>query len=609
MFPDISILLLLLNNLSIFIVLFAGYGLLNGYLEKYRPVQRQIFLGIFFGLVAIGSMYVKIPVVEGVIVDQRNAIVALSGAFGGPVSAIFSAFIAASYRTYLGGVGVLSGAVGVCVAGLIGAVLFRFRKDTDGVLKYAVGSLIVVLCILPGFLLVGDLEYGWALLKRVALPFGMAIYIGLFFGSLVLAREDRRHSIEIENKRSEERYKNLFESSEISIWNEDFTDVYDWLQQLRQEGVTDLRQYFAENSHVPMELVRMIKIDDVNRATLRLYNAHSREEFENSITKVFTEETIKTVEDVFCAIWAGSKSFRAKTTQYTLDGEELEVILSMPIPDHREGFHSLPVSILDITEHKRAEDARDEALREAERANQAKSEFLATMSHELRTPLNAILGFSDILSQQYFGPLGAVKYEEYAKDIHSSGELLLELVNDLLDISTIEAGEKYLTLEPLEVSQIISDSVAIIEEKALLAGIHLSTDFPMDLQPMYADKRALRQILLNLLSNAVKFTPSGGAVTISATQDKKSTNIFVSDTGDGIPDEIMGDIINPFVRAESDPHKADKGWGLGLAIANSLIELHEGTLVIKSKVGEGTTIKVTFANYMEQSPDAQLNSG
>ncbi len=235
------------------------------------------------------------------------------------------------------------------------------------------------------------------------------------------------------------------------------------------------------------------------------------------------------------------------------------------------------------------------AKEESEQASRAKSEFLASMSHELRTPLNAILGFADILSHQYFGPIDD-KYREYAGDIYSSGEHLLTLVNEILDLSTIEAGKQSLVKDKLYAQEIIAECVRIVGEKAYNSGIKLITEVSDDLPPLYADRRATKQILINLLSNAVKFTPTGGKITVSAKASKRNMTLKITDTGRGIPAEKLPNLTDPFTQVDGDPYLAEKGWGLGLSITKSLIDLHDGTLDIKSEVGEGTTVTVTFPN-------------
>lgn len=246
----------------------------------------------------------------------------------------------------------------------------------------------------------------------------------------------------------------------------------------------------------------------------------------------------------------------------------------------------------DITESKRAEFDRLNALENAKQANKAKSEFLAAMSHELRTPLNAILGFSDIINRELLGPMGNEKYVEYAQDIRTSGEYLLSLVNDLLDISSIEAGKTTLTMGPLDVANVIEESVNLIIDKARENGIELQTAVSDSPAPVYADRRAVRQIILNLLTNALKYTTTGGRVTISASGQEGYAVIQIADTGVGIPANRLSELTTPFTRVQSDPYKRIEGWGLGLAITKSLIELHDGKLFIDSIVGEGTTVTV-----------------
>lgn len=248
----------------------------------------------------------------------------------------------------------------------------------------------------------------------------------------------------------------------------------------------------------------------------------------------------------------------------------------------------------DITEQIEAEKQRDTALNEAQRANMAKSRFLANMSHDLRTPLNAILGFSDILREQLLGPLENRRYREYADDIHNSASYLLELVNDLLDISSIEAGKTKLFLEPIAVPDLIEDCFQNFIARAREKRLTVSIDVPRDLPTMVADKRALKQILLNLITNAIKFTPAEGTISIRAGLTESETRITIADTGPGIESERLPMITNPFTRGERNPLDSEKGWGLGLAIAKALVDLHEGRLEIDSVVGEGTSITISL---------------
>jgi two-component system, cell cycle sensor histidine kinase PleC len=235
-----------------------------------------------------------------------------------------------------------------------------------------------------------------------------------------------------------------------------------------------------------------------------------------------------------------------------------------------------------------AEKYADEKTR-AEEANQAKSKFLANMSHELRTPLNAIIGFSEIMESGMFGPLGTDKYKEYCCDIHQSGQYLLDVINDILDMSKIEAGRIRIDPEVIELEPFLNDSMRVVSGRANDKRLQLTARIGEGLR-LRADNRLLKQIVLNLLSNAVKFTPEGGRVTIRARATGGWVSIAIADTGIGIPAEALARLGRAFEQVESQLTKSHQGSGLGLAIAKSLIELHRGTMRIRSTLGRGTMV-------------------
>jgi two-component system cell cycle sensor histidine kinase PleC len=233
----------------------------------------------------------------------------------------------------------------------------------------------------------------------------------------------------------------------------------------------------------------------------------------------------------------------------------------------------------------------------AESANKAKSEFLANMSHELRTPLNAINGFSEIMMNEMFGPLGDQRYKGYSHDIHSSGQHLLALINDILDMSKIEAGKMNLKFEPMHLEDVAEDAVRLVRNRAEAAGLTLNIDFPQ-LPEIEADYRAVKQVLLNLLSNAIKFTPRAGSVTVRAEVRRDPfgdlVKVSVTDTGIGIAKEDLARLAKPFEQVESQFSKTTQGTGLGLALTKSLITMHDGALEMHSTPGEGTTVSFTL---------------
>ncbi len=246
----------------------------------------------------------------------------------------------------------------------------------------------------------------------------------------------------------------------------------------------------------------------------------------------------------------------------------------------------------EVSERKRMGEDLRRALIDAEHANRAKSEFLATMSHELRTPLNAISGFSEMMLGQYFGSLGSEKYSEYAGDIRNSSQHLLQLVNDILDLSTIEAGKQKIDLENILIADVIADCAPIISGMANTKAIHFDVLYDSDVRPIFADRRALKQILLNLLSNAVKYTPEEGTVALSIKVIDDNHRIRVSDTGIGVPLDKIDSLTEPFTQIKGNAYLAKDGSGLGLSIVKSLVELHHGTLSISSEAGNGLAVDV-----------------
>ena len=292
----------------------------------------------------------------------------------------------------------------------------------------------------------------------------------------------------------------------------------------------------------------------------------------------------------------------------TRDGGYVSVgtdITALKRHEHRlvESEKELIATVLDLKQSRQKLEAQAQQLADlaeryldqkaqAESANRAKSEFLANMSHELRTPLNAIIGFAEVMQSGIFGALGSDKYEEYCTDIRSSGEYLLSVINDILDMSRIEAGRTTLTKQAIEVHASIQRALKLVGEQTRAKNLSVTVDVSPEDIAVQADERALHQILVNLLQNATKFTSEGGCITVRTRQAAGAVNIYVEDNGIGIPAHALHKLGQPFEQVETEFSKSYKGSGLGLAIARSLTELHGGTLRIKSQEGVGTIVLV-----------------
>jgi two-component system, cell cycle sensor histidine kinase PleC len=248
-----------------------------------------------------------------------------------------------------------------------------------------------------------------------------------------------------------------------------------------------------------------------------------------------------------------------------------------------------------IGELEQAKAISDEARYRAEAANVAKSRFLAQMSHELRTPLNAILGFSEVMKSEIFGAHAVPVYKEYSADIHNSGVHLLNLINEILDLSRIEAGRYELNEEAVSLVHVVADCHHLLKLRASSRGLTIQEVFERDMPRIWADERAIRQVVLNLLSNAIKFTPQGGKIWLKAGWTASGGQyLSVRDTGSGIPENEIPIVLASFGQGSNSIKSAEQGAGLGLPIAKNLIEMHGGTFTLKSKIRIGTEVIVTF---------------
>ncbi len=260
-----------------------------------------------------------------------------------------------------------------------------------------------------------------------------------------------------------------------------------------------------------------------------------------------------------------------------------------------------------IAELEEAKAISDEARRRAEAANLAKSRFLANMSHELRTPLNAILGFSEVMKSELMGPMHSKTYLEYAGNVHDSGKHLLQVINEILDLSRIEAGRHELYEEPVSLVDVADECHRLLKLRAEGKSLRIVEEFEEGLPQLWADERALRQICLNLVGNALKFTPPGGLITIKVAMNAAGEEVLsIKDTGPGIPKEELPRVMQAFGQGSLAQHTAEGGTGLGLPIVKSLVELHGGTFELRSELREGTEAIVTLPKQRVLLPMGRL---
>ena len=303
-------------------------------------------------------------------------------------------------------------------------------------------------------------------------------------------------------------------------------------------------------------------------------------------TKDELSTVVEAVNELQVKLWESVSGLRSRDAALQASIEKLETAKAAL---ERRGLELENLA----TDYAREKDA-------AEAANQSKSEFLANMSHELRTPLNAIIGFSEIISREMFGPVENEKYRVYAEDIRNSGSHLLSIVNDMLDLSRIEAGKTDLKFEMVRVKDAAEESLTLLKGSPDSEAREISVEISADLPDLIADRRSLRQIFLNLISNALKFTEPGGRILVAAFVEDGDIVIRVSDDGIGMPEAEIAHVLKPFGQAESSFRRHQQGTGLGLPLSKSLVELHGASFDLRSQLGEGTVVTLRFPTATQE---------
>ncbi|MDP9127021.1 MAG: ATP-binding protein [Pseudomonadota bacterium] len=460
----------------------------------------------------------------------------------------------------------------VLIGCLISLLLFYLaRQNIGGLLSHRPhenpSTMVLLVMALPYLGLLASLILTWTLVVYMRMVVTRSERVSELVTSLSIANETMNKRIADEARMaralqvSEQRYRDLFENAGIGICQIALSG--EWLK--------------------------------ANRATAQILGYETTQELlvaqPDFHGRLFVNQAQR--DEWFAKLRTGNqREYEAEL--FTKTGEHRWVTMSgYAIEDDGRSFFEC--TLHDVTERRSAEKELIRAKEQADFANRSKSEFLANMSHELRTPLNAIIGFSEIIKGQMFGPSGQPQYVEYAQDIYDSGALLLSLINDILDMSKIEAGKRVLAEGVLNVGHIIDSIVRLMAARVALGKLHLHIKVPPTLPAMRGEEKALKQILTNLLTNAVKFTPEGGDITLTAEVGRAGELLMrVRDTGIGIAKDDIPVALSPFGQIESVLSRKNQGTGLGLPLTRALTELHGGTLEIESRLGAGTTVVVTF---------------
>ena len=397
-------------------------------------------------------------------------------------------------------------------------------------------------------------------------------------------------------KQSEQRYSALFSKLPLGVQEQDWSRIKLAVDKLRSEGVEDLKTYFKNNPIIFQELVGSIVITSVNDSLLEIYGARTLDELiedEEDVTSWLDEEWAELYASEIAALAGPEKIHYAELNETRMDDSPFEVrLITSVVRGDEDSWKRILTIVEDVTERKKYEVNLIEARTEAEKASKAKSEFLSNMSHELRTPLNAILGFSQLF--EYDSDLSEQRQSE-ARAINSAGQHLLNLIQEILDLSRIETGNLELSMEGVSLAETIEASVTWIEDMAKKRGISIEFD-PAVYRGILieADAIRLKQVFLNLLSNAVKYNREGGRINIDFSLDGQGiARIGITDTGPGISADRLGELFKPFNRLGAE-FSAIEGTGIGLVITKQLVELMEGRLEVDSRAGEGTTFTVQF---------------
>ncbi|MFD1328473.1 ATP-binding protein [Mycoplana ramosa] len=367
------------------------------------------------------------------------------------------------------------------------------------------------------------------------------------------------------------------------------------LEALRDEA-TELRSILETATDGVVIVGHEGEIRSINRSASALFNYDEEEIREKPFAALFAHESQRAVLDYLAGLSGHGVASVLNDGREVIGRESsggfIPLFMTMGRLSSKSGYCAV---IRDITQWKRTEEELRNAKRAAETANAHKSDFLARVSHEIRTPLNAIIGFSDMMANERFGPIGHPRYIEYANDIGRSGRYVLDIVNDLLDISKIEAGEMELDFTAVGLNETISEAVSLVQPQANSQRVIIRTSLSTAVPPVVADLRSIKQIALNILSNAIRFTPSGGQIVVSTSYEANGSVVLrIRDTGVGMTRSELEQAMKPFRQVTTGARKRGDGTGLGLPLTKAMVDANRANFAISSSPNEGTLVEVTF---------------